>query len=143
MKTKLFTAVLCVLSASAYGQGQLVRVTNPDAQPVPVKIVEGSAGGGSAAPANTVTTTTPSNYVVTTTSGTALAANANRKDAVLVNYGSVGCFLARGATAAVGQGIYLAPGGGSYNIDANNLYKGIITAITASGTTTLAISEGQ
>lgn len=94
--------------------------------------------------ANVITTATPSNVSATTTSGTAMAANASRKDAVFVNYGTTnGCFLARGATAVVGQGIYLAPNGGSYSIDANNLYKGLVTVITASGTTTVSMSEGQ
>lgn len=92
---------------------------------------------------NIVTTATPSSVSVTTTSGAVLAANAARKDAVITNYGTVGCFLARSATAVVGQGIYLAAGGGAYNIDANNLYRGQLTAITASGTATLAVSEGQ
>jgi len=92
---------------------------------------------------NVISSSTPSHADITTTSGTALAANTSRGDAVLTNYGAVGCFLARGATAVVGQGIYLAPNGGYYNIDANNLYRGVISAITASGTTTLSISEGQ
>src|SRR5437868_1370770 len=52
-----------------------------------------------AASSNVITTTTPSNASLTTTSSTVLAANANRKDAAIVNYGATGCFLTRGATA--------------------------------------------
>src|SRR2546430_3209094 len=79
-----------------------------------------------AASSNVITTATPSTATATTTSSTILAANASRKDAVLVNYGATnGVFLARGATATVGNGIYLAPNGGSYSIDSNNLYRGI------------------
>src|SRR5438105_3119877 len=54
------------------------------------------AAGG----ANTITTATAANVSVTSTSSTALAANASRKDAVLVNYGATtGCFLRRGTPA--------------------------------------------
>jgi hypothetical protein len=100
----------------------------------------------SAVPVSTqhlVGTATPSSYTATTTSGTVLAANANRSDTVITNYSATGCFLARGATAVAGQGIYLAPNGGAYNIDANNLYRGQITAITSSGSATLSVSEGN
>lgn len=95
-----------------------------------------------------ITTSTKGGVTATTTSSTALAANASRLDAVITNTGTSLCYIARGATATAGQGIPLNPGsattaGGSYNMNSTNLYRGIITVITASGTTTLAISEGQ
>jgi hypothetical protein len=77
-----------------------------------------------------------------TTSSTLLAANTNRKNAVFTNYGATGAFIRRGTPAVAGQGIYLAPNGGTYEINQTNLYKGIVTCITASGTTTIAVEEG-
>jgi hypothetical protein len=94
-------------------------------------------------PAHIINSATPSNVSVTNSSGAVLAANSSRTDAVIVNYGAAGCFLARGATAVAGQGIYLAPNGGNYTIDGHNLYRGQIAAITSSGSTTLSVSEGQ
>lgn len=77
------------------------------------------------------------------TSGEILAANPNRKSAVIVNYGTTnGAFLAVGKTAESGKGIYLAPNGGSYEINAMNLSHAAINAITATSTTTLSIHEG-
>lgn len=127
----LIIALCLSLGSAPLLRADNTNITNPDTKPVPVK------------QAIVITTATPATVSVTTTSGTVLAANAARKDAVITNYGTVGCFLARGATAVAGQGIYLAPSGGAYNIDANNLYRGAITAITASGTASLSVSEGQ
>lgn len=89
-----------------------------------------------------VRSATPSALTANTGSQTVLAANAARRSAVIVNNGAVDVFLARGGTAVVNQGICLKAGGGAYEINATNLYKGIITAITASGTAALVIEEG-
>jgi hypothetical protein len=107
---------------------------------VHVHVASSDAEGGTA----TITTYSAPNSPITVTAAntTVLAANASRKGAKFVNYGSVGCFLWEGATPAVGKGVYLAPNGGAYEITSANLYKGVVTAITASGTTTLSIAEG-
>lgn len=89
-----------------------------------------------------ITTCTRSSAAVTSTSSTVLAANANRKSAVLSNAGNVDIFLSRGATAAGGQGILLKANGGNYEITPLTLYAGVLSAATASGTSSLAIEEG-
>jgi len=90
-----------------------------------------------------ITTCTPSNVAVTATSSTALASNSSRVSAVLVNTGINDVTIRRSATAVVaGTGIVIKAGGGTYEINSTNLYTGAITAITASGSSTLAIEEG-
>lgn len=68
-----------------------------------------------------------------TSSAQLLADNERRKYALIVNSSDVGVWLAFGETAVVGTGVYLAPAGGSYEIDSENLYCGPINAIAASG----------
>ena len=132
----LDTSTLTDYPSSGYGKfAQLVYVIGGG--------VESIAGTGSGTSSSTETSTTNSTVTATTASSTALAANTLRLDATITNYGATGCFLSRSGTATAGQGIYLAPNGGSYTIGQNNLYKGIISCITASSTTTLAISQGQ
>lgn len=80
----------------------------------------------------------------TVTSTSAVVAPAmNRQATSLVNSGAVACYLSLSPVATAGKGIYLAPNGGYYNIDRNNLYKGAISAVTTTGTTTLVFSEGK
>lgn len=85
----------------------------------------------------------PASIAVTTASTPVLASNPKRGDVWVVNYGTVGCFLCRKTTATVGKGIYLAPNGiGVYTCSLDNdLYKGVLSAITATGATTLTVSE--
>lgn len=91
-----------------------------------------------------VTSTTGSNVSVTATSGTALAANTARKSVTIVNYGANPVTLSEGSPAVFGAGIYLNAGGGTYNMGADYLYTGIITAICASTlSSTLAVVERQ
>ncbi len=93
--------------------------------------------------ANAITTVTAATVAVSTTSSTALAANTNRKNATFVNNGAADVTIRRGAgPAAAGAGIVLKANGGAYEIDSRNLYKGVVTCITASGTSSLAIEEG-
>jgi hypothetical protein len=90
----------------------------------------------------TVTTCTPSNVTVTSTSSTATSSNSSRVSLVIVNTGINDVTIRRSATAVVaGTGIVLKAGGGTYEINASNLYTGAITAITAAGSSTLAIEE--
>ncbi len=64
-----------------------------------------------------------------------LASNPSRISALIVNYSDTLIWLALGATAAVGEGIPLAPRtdasnpGGSYEITEANRYTGVISAI--------------
>lgn len=97
-------------------------------------------GGGSSSPA-VATAENKAAPSVTTTSATALAANASRKNATVTNAGTVVVTLGLGGAAVASQGVTLQPGQ-SYNIDSTNLYQGAITAIVASGTSTLSIHEG-
>lgn len=100
----------------------------------------GQANAQSAA--GEILTSTDTVASVTATSSVVLAAS-NRQDATIVNTGATACYLSRSGTAVSTKGIYLAASGGYYNIDQNNTYRGAISAVTASGSTTLAISEGK
>jgi len=65
------------------------------------------------------------------TSTTILAANANRKYALIVNDSDTVIYLALGAAASVNSGIRLNANGGAYEINWTNLYKGAIYGIHA------------
>lgn len=71
-----------------------------------------------------------------------LVANSRRADAVFVNDSNQPIYLARGNAAVIGQGIRLNAGGGSYEINRNNLFLGVINAIAAGGDKNLVWSEG-
>lgn len=77
----------------------------------------------------------PNNFTasLTTASAIILAENSLRKHATFVNASDVGIWLSFGSTAVVGTGVYLAPSGGSYEIDGNNLYQGDVYGIAVSG----------
>lgn len=68
-----------------------------------------------------------------TTSAVLLAANSARKYAVIVNSSDVGVWVSLGATAVIGTGAYLAPAGGVFEIDDQNLWQGAVYGIAASG----------
>lgn len=90
-------------------------------------------------------TVTHSTLAVTTSSQTALAANANRKYALLANDSDTTIYVKIGAAAVANQGIRLNPNGGSYEISAaiGNLHTGAINAIHGgTGTKNLLIAEG-
>lgn len=79
---------------------------------------------------------------VGTTAAQLLPANANRLQATFVNnHSSSRIFLNYGATAVAGQGITLMPNGGSYEINATNPYKGVITAIASAAGATISYIE--
>jgi hypothetical protein len=85
---------------------------------------------------------TPSSAPVTTTSTVAIAANPDRKLVTIVNRGSQIVYLNYGATAIAGAGIALNPGGSSHVLNVREInYKGVISAITVSGNSTLEIME--
>lgn len=66
------------------------------------------------------------------TSAQLLAANESRKYAIIVNASDVAIWLAFGAAAVIGTGVYLAAAGGSYTIDEENLWVGVVNGIAAS-----------
>jgi len=65
------------------------------------------------------------------TSTTILAANADRKYALIVNDSDTVIYLALGAAASVNSGIRLNANGGAYEINWTNLFKGAINGIHA------------
>ena len=71
-----------------------------------------------------------------------LAANPRRADAVFVNDSNQPIYLARGNDAVLNEGIRLNANGGSYEINRNNLFLGIINAIAVGGDKNLVWSEG-
>jgi predicted nucleic acid-binding Zn-ribbon protein len=80
---------------------------------------------------------------VGSSSTTILAANTNRKDAIIVNDSDQIIYLKRGTGAELNKGIRLNANGGSYEINLNNLYKGIITGICTDGSKDVTVSEGE
>lgn len=86
----------------------------------------------------TVTETIPS---VPIAGAVALAANVNRKGALIINISATDVFLSLSGTATLNKGIPLKAGGGAYEINTTNLYRGVISAI-ASAATSLLVSEG-
>lgn len=74
-------------------------------------------------------------------STTVLAANESRKRAIIVNAGSNGVWLSFGEAAVLGKGVYLAPAGGSFEIDPDELYTGVINGIAAAGPNTVGTAE--
>ena len=79
---------------------------------------------------------------VTAAGVVALAANADRRGALLVNDSDTVMYLKLGAGPAVNAGIRLNANGGSYEINGANLYQGIITAIHGgAGNKVLLITE--
>ena len=78
------------------------------------------------------------------TSTAALAANANRLYALLVNDSDTTIYIKLGAAAVVNEGIRLNASGGSYELSEKegNLYTGAINAICASGGKKILVLEG-
>lgn len=68
-----------------------------------------------------------------TNSALIVAADPRRRYVEITNSSDVGVWLALGGPAVIGEGIYLGPAGFSYEININNLWRGTIYAIAASG----------
>jgi hypothetical protein len=68
-----------------------------------------------------------------TSSAELFADNRSRKYALIVNASDVGVWISFGEAAVIGTGAYLAPAGGSYEIDESNLWTGAVNGIAASG----------
>jgi len=73
---------------------------------------------------------------------TVLAANPRRRFAVFVNDSDEVIYLNLSATAVMNQGIRLNVTGGSYEINATNLYTGEVSGICTSGTKNITVTEG-
>ena len=82
----------------------------------------------------------PYSFNVTMQSNQLLAANPNRIQLTITNMGTNNVFLNYGLIAENGKGIALVAGGGSYEINSANPYKGAISAIGA-GNSTLSLIE--
>ena len=75
------------------------------------------------------------------TSTAVLSANTDRVAATFVNDSDEVIYLSLGGTVALNKGIRLNAAGGSFSIDASNLYKGAVTAICTSGSKVLCVTE--
>ncbi len=71
----------------------------------------------------------------------ALLANGARKIANLVNDSDEVIYLALGEDAELNKGIRLNAGGGNFEINATNMWKGAVNAICTSGGKNLSVSE--
>ena len=89
-----------------------------------------------------ITTVTDTFATVGVASALALAANVQRANAVFVNDSSETIYLARGNAAVLNRGIRLNANGGSYEIDASNLFQGIVNGIATGAGANLTVSEG-
>jgi hypothetical protein len=70
-----------------------------------------------------------------------LAANEKRLFATISNSAAVGLWLGFGRAAVIGKGTYV-PAGGGYQIDKDNMWRGAVNGIMASGTAvTIAYTE--
>lgn len=86
---------------------------------------------------------TGSPFTVTTTAVTVLSANPSRATASIINVGNTSVLLREGATPAITATAYtyLLPPNRMWEPDSNFRFTGAVQAITASGSTTLIVSE--
>lgn len=83
---------------------------------------------------------TPHSWTVNDESRLILPANPNRQQVTLVNTSLTDeAYINYGGMASLGQGITLMRGGGSYEINLSNLYRGAISAISANPLTLTGI----
>jgi hypothetical protein len=90
-----------------------------------------------------ITYATDFSWTITNNSQTILPANPHRLQATFVNKSSdTNIYLSYSPIAQQGKGITLIRGGGSYEINQSNLYKGAVSAIAESGSGLLTGIEG-
>ncbi len=83
---------------------------------------------------------TPHSWAISDESRLILPANPNRQQVTLVNTSLTDeVFINYGGMASLGEGITLMRGGGSYEINLTNLYRGAISAISANPLTLTGI----
>ena len=84
----------------------------------------------------------PATVNVTTSSGELVASNSSREYAAIVNDSDTDIYLALGQTAVANRGIRINSGGGSYEINWQNLFTGAINGIHGgSGNKAVTIQE--
>ena len=76
------------------------------------------------------------------TSAVALAANTDRVYALFQNESNQVIYLMLGDTAVRSQGIRLGASGGHYEINATNLYRGVVNYIVEGASKKLLVTEG-
>ncbi len=99
-------------------------------------------GSVTTAPTLSTVSTATGPVTVSTTSAQILPANASRLGASIQNSGTTTMWLSFGGTAVAGQGIYVAPGG-QYPITQTLLWRGAVSGIVATGTTTISTNDFQ
>lgn len=72
-----------------------------------------------------------------------LGANPNRRFLFLVNDSDENIYVSLSGTAVMNEGILLTSGGGALTLDIASMWLGSISAICASGTKNLTVSEGS
>lgn len=77
------------------------------------------------------------------TSTPVLAANADRRFLFLVNDSDENIYVSLGSVAVLNEGILLTAGGGALTLDIASMWLGSISAICASGSKNLTVSEGS
>jgi len=82
------------------------------------------------------------NVVVGSSSTTVLVSNSSRRFLFLVNDSDENIYVSLGSTAVMNEGILLTAGGGALTLDIASMWLGAISAICASGSKNLTISEG-
>ena len=65
----------------------------------------------------------------------------SRKCAIIVNDSDEAVYLSLSDTAVMNEGIRLNANGGSLEINAGNMYKGVIAGICTSGSKNVTVSE--
>lgn len=87
-----------------------------------------------------LTVATSSGMIVTTSSSLVTASSTSRSYYVIVNDGSNTVYLQfNDKDATVGSGLRLNAGGGSYEINPDNLYRGAIRAIASGGSSNITV----
>lgn len=86
---------------------------------------------------------TPDTVTVAQVSIEVLPANSRRRYACISNSTANGLWINFGEAAVAGTGIYIAPNGGAYEIDDDNLWQGAVNGITAAGSNVIGTMELQ
>lgn len=88
---------------------------------------------------------TPTHSVVSagTSSKVALAANTDRRYALFVNDSDTNLYLALSTGAAANTGIRLNANGGNYEINATNMYYGVVNVFSTTASKNLLVTEGE
>jgi hypothetical protein len=77
------------------------------------------------------------------TSTSVLGTNLTRRFLFLVNDSDENIYVSLGPTAVLNEGILLTAGGGALTLDIASMWLGSISAICASGSKNLTVSEGS